>query len=234
MPSLKMAAASCSGAAIPAAAFLAYLFLRDLAAVAGSDAGSKGGGSAGPDGRSGAKWAVAAGREAVAAGRGPGRRDAVPVAVTWVPPRWRLPREASGNRPRPRASSPPPPCPPGPRRPSRSPQVGREATAAFCGSPRRSGSPPAGLAGKVPPCLAEADGAFSCAWPREGIASSSFFPAPGRRARRKSPRCCPVLRSPRGTGPPWSRRPPRGFALRRAPRVRSRRAGPVVRRLPAV
>lgn len=47
-----------------------------LAAVAGSDAGSKGGGSAGADGKSGAKWAVAAGQEEVAAGRGPGRAAA--------------------------------------------------------------------------------------------------------------------------------------------------------------
>lgn len=82
-----------------------------------------------------AKWAVA-GQEAVAAGRGPGRSDAVPVAVTWVPPRWRLPREASDNRPRPLSPSLPPPpcpppCPPGLRRPPHSPQVrdGAAATA---------------------------------------------------------------------------------------------------------
>lgn len=56
-----------------------------------------------------AKWAVA-GQEAVAAGRGPGRSDAVPVAVTWVPPRWRLPREASDNRPRPLSPSLPLPA----------------------------------------------------------------------------------------------------------------------------
>lgn len=212
-------AASCNGGAIPIVAYLAFLFLRVLAAVAGSDAGSKGGGSAGADGKSGAKWAVAAGQEEVAAGRGPGRRDAVPVAVTWVPPRWRLPREASGNRPRPRASSPPPPCPPGPRRLLRSPQIGRKATAALCGSPRWSGSLPPGLAGEGTPCPTKADGAFPGAGragrgPREGIAFLSFFPAPGRRARRKSPQRCPVLLSPQGTGPPQSRRPPPGFALR--------------------
>lgn len=69
-------AASCNGGAIPIVAYLAFLFLRVLAAVAGSDAGSKGGGSAGADGKSGAKWAVAAGQEEVAAGRGPGRAAA--------------------------------------------------------------------------------------------------------------------------------------------------------------
>lgn len=101
----------------------------------------------------------------MAAGRGPGCRDAVPVAVTWVPPRWRLPREASDNRPRPLspyptaampARAPPPPAQPSGKRRRRRRSRGPLASAGrpAGGRPVSSGPRP----GKGTPYPAAASG----------------------------------------------------------------------------
>lgn len=92
------------------------------------------------------------GQEAVAAGRGPGRSDAVPVAVTWVPPRWRLPREASDSRPRPLSPSLPYTTPPRP--PAAMPARAPPSPAQPAGKRRRRRYRRAG-GGSFPPGLAE-------------------------------------------------------------------------------